>query len=1013
MIVNNGNATAIKLIARLLSAALLILLSAPVAAYIGPGSGLSLLGGLWSLIVGLVLALSAILFWPVKLLLRRLGLIKPRATEPAASPGSAPERAPEPTSDAPVGSGGWLIPVIVAAMLALLALLGAPPEPEPEAARRLVVLGFDGMDPVLAERWMSEGKLPNFQRLAESGHFQPLGTSNPPQSPVAWSDFATGEHAGHHGIFDFLRRDPEHYAPRFSISEDRPPEHQLHLFGETIPLGAGTTINRRLGEPFWTALETEGVRASVMRVPVTWPPDEIHRMLSGMGVPDLIGSQGTYTLFSTQRLGPAGDASRVVRVRPGLDGRIQTELAGPADPLDPDQTLAVPLEILPDPDGARIRLSDFNEVLKAGQWSRWIRLRFEGTGPLAVHGNVRLLLVQGYPRPRLYVSPIQIDPLAPAAPLSWPPEYAAELAQRIGLYHTLGMPEETWSLNEEHISDADWLAMEHTILAEREAMWFDTLDRRDSELVVGVFVQTDRVSHMFWRGLDPLHPRHEDVAPEHRDAIEQIYREADRILGETLQRLAPGDELIVLSDHGFAPFRRAVHLNRWLAEHGYLVLEDGAAESGALFAAVDWSRTRAYALGLNGVFINQAGRESRGIVPEADVPALKRELTEALQSWTDPETGRHVVSEVFDGARLYPGPAHVEERPDLVVGYDEGYRASWQTTLGAVPAALIEDNRQKWSGDHCIDPTRVPGVLFTSFTPDRAIGNIRNLRTLIEARVPRDPPKPAQMDTPEREYGWLEWPAPLFDRIDRTLSRFLPVWARLVFWALLSGWLTMWIYRVVSNQARLNQVRLESRAMRRRIRDYDGAFGELLPLVTANLGLALKHLQLALGPALLAGLPVLFVLVWVSVAYGVRMPIPGQPVAVSVHTSEDVDATGWQWAGTAAEAGEHDDSVTRWRIDWPRPDRPARLIDTDGRTRALLPPAQPTPVLHPKRWWNRLIANPGGYLDPESGIDRLDIDMPIVEVWPVGPAWLRGWPAPYFLVLIIAAVYLKVRWKVH
>jgi len=625
--------------------------------------------------------------------------------------------------------------VAVAALVGLTVLAGCGGEPEP-AEQRVVILGFDGMDPVLAQRWMDAGKLPTFKRLAEQGHFQPLGTSNPPQSPVAWSDFATGNNAGEHGIFDFLRRDPETYGPRFSISENIAPESHLDLFGLSIPLDEGQVLNRRRGEPFWSEAERGGSRASVLRVPVTYPPDDIYRMLSGMGVPDLLGTQGTYTFYTTTRIGSAGSSTRVVRVRPGRDGTIETVLEGPPDPLLKEQTvMQVPLVIAPAEPGARITLGDTETVLQAGQWSDWVRVTFDVTGPVNVTGTVRLLLAQDYPRPRLYVSPIQVDPTRPAVPISSPAGYAAELADRIGLYHTLGMPEETWSLNEEHISDAAWLEMEKTILAEREAMWYDTLDRNDSELVLGVFVQTDRVSHMFYRGLDPEHPRFADTLPEHRDSIEWIYTEADRILAETMRRLGPDDELVVISDHGFSPFRKAVHLNRWLVENDYLTLKDGSSESDVVFANVDWSRSRAYALGLNGLFINKAGREAQGIVEAGEVEALKRSISEDMLAWREQGDGDPVIRRVFDGLEIYPGSEDNDEAPDLVIGYQRGYRASWQTTLGAIPGSLMEPNRQKWSGDHCIDPELVPGVLFTSFKPDVQVDSIKDIWSLSQGHI--------------------------------------------------------------------------------------------------------------------------------------------------------------------------------------------------------------------------------------------------------------------------------------
>ncbi len=622
--------------------------------------------------------------------------------------------------------------------LAVLALAGCGGAPEPVDSR-VVVLGFDGMDPVLARRWMDEGKLSNFSRMAADGHFQELATSNPPQSPVAWSSFATGKNPGEHGIFDFLRRNPETYTPNFSISENIPPDRFIRLFGLQVPLGSGKVINRRQGEAFWVKAERdEGARASVLRIPVTYPPDDIHRMLSGMGVPDLLGTQGTYTYYTTTRLGDAGSSTRTVRVRPDRKGRIETKFEGPGDPLlESGEPMTVPLGLEPADNGALVRLGGDEVALEPGEWSDWVRVVFDVTGPIKVTGTVRLLLVQGYPQPRLYVSPIQIDPESPAVEIASPAGFAAELVEDIGLFHTIGMPEETWSLNEEHISDAAWLEMEETILAEREAMWYDTLDRNDSELVVGAFVQTDRVTHMFYRGLDEQHPRHEDTAPEHRDRVEWIYREADRILGETIDRLGPDDRLIVMSDHGFAPFRKAVHLNRWLVDNGYLVLEEGATQSDVVFSNVDWTRSRAYALGLNGLFLNLAGREGQGIVEPGEVEALKAEISAGLDEWADQKTGEPVVRRVFDAEETYHGPERADA-PDMVVGYHRGYRASWQTTLGAIPKPLMEPNRQKWSGDHCIDPALVPGVLFANFRPEIEVDSIQDVWRLTRRQIRED-----------------------------------------------------------------------------------------------------------------------------------------------------------------------------------------------------------------------------------------------------------------------------------
>jgi predicted AlkP superfamily phosphohydrolase/phosphomutase len=300
------------------------------------------------------------------------------------------------------------------------------------------------------------------------------------------------------------------------------------------------------------------------------------------------------------------------------------------------------------------------------------------------------------------------------------------MEKRFGLYHTIGMPEETWSLNEGHLTDNAFLEMVRTTLQERENMFYDALDQHDSNVVVGVFVQTDRVAHMFYRGIDPQHPLFEETDAEARDAIHWIYREADRVLGETMQRMGPKDRLIVLSDHGFAPFRRAVNLNRWLADQGLLVLKDEKQESAVGFTSVDWSRTRAYALGLNSLFINRAGRESHGIVGDDEAAQIKQQILASLPGLQDPETGLQAIRDVFDGELLYPGNAN-NDAPDLVIGYEPGFRASWQTTLGGVPSSLVDDNNKKWSGDHCITPKAVPGVLFTSFKPEFPLDSLQDI----------------------------------------------------------------------------------------------------------------------------------------------------------------------------------------------------------------------------------------------------------------------------------------------
>jgi predicted AlkP superfamily phosphohydrolase/phosphomutase len=221
---------------------------------------------------------------------------------------------------------------------------------------------------------------------------------------------------------------------------------------------------------------------------------------------------------------------------------------------------------------------------------------------------------------------------------------------------------------------------------------------------------------MFWRYRDERHPLYEKNAPsEYKDAIRNCYMKLDGVVGEVLAGLKEGDTLIVLSDHGFGTFRRAAHINSWLKANGYLKLKkDQARPGGELLKDVDWSSTKAYAIGFGAIYINQKGREGKGLVePGSETENLKTEIAEKMRGWSDDQYNEPVVKNVYKREEIFWGP-YAGQMPDLYVGFNPGYRASWQTALGAVPEALLEDNLKKWSGDHLFDPKSVPGVLFTN-----------------------------------------------------------------------------------------------------------------------------------------------------------------------------------------------------------------------------------------------------------------------------------------------------------
>lgn len=515
------------------------------------------------------------------------------------------------------------------------------------AVKKAIFLGFDGLDPQVTERLMAEGKLPNFSRLKEQGGYTRLRTTFPALSPVAWSTFATGVNPAKHNIFDFLNRDLRTYAPELSSAK---------VTRKAVEM-------RRKSEPFWKILGRNDVASTILRVPITFPPEEFNgRLLSAMCTPDLQGTQGTFSKF-TARAG---------------------ELNGP-----PGESL--PFRVA----GGRLEIGGENVALRTGEYTAWIRLRFPSG-----RGIVRFLLVSEEPF-SLYATPVQIDPESPALPISHPPFYAMYLAKLLGTFSTLGMAEDTWALNEGAIDQAAFLRQAWDIQAEREAMFFSALQHTRRGVVACVFDTTDRVQHMCFG---------------QADVIEALYRDMDRILGQTLIGVEEGTALFVLSDHGFCSFRRGVNLNAWLRAEGYLALMGDAAESGDYFEGIDWSRTRAYSFGLSGLYLNLRGREAQGIVAADEADALRRELAGKLTGLHDGDAV--AIQSAHPAAELYSGP-YLGAAPDVVIGYAEGYRASWAAAVGKTTPTVFEDNGKAWCGDHCVDPSLVPGVLFSNL-PIRA-----------------------------------------------------------------------------------------------------------------------------------------------------------------------------------------------------------------------------------------------------------------------------------------------------
>ncbi len=624
-------------------------------AYIGPGAGFAFLGSFLTLITSLVLSVVSLLAWPFRmawlLVSRRQGFRKARI-------------------------------------------------------KKLIFLGLDGFDPGLAERYMSEGKLPNLSRLKEQGSYSKLRTTFPALSPVAWSTFATGVNPAKHNIFDFLNRDLKSYVPELSSSKVRPPHRILKLGKWRIPLSRPSVEMRRKSEPFWKILGRHAIGCTILRVPISFPPDDFNgRMLSAMCTPDLRGTQGSFSHFSTRMETGRVEGGNRYPLRRAEDA-VEGDLEGPENAfVEGRSAMRIPFRIAhaDDPTRAVLEIQGETYPLVQGEYTPWIRLRFHGGIGISVHGIARFLLTQTAPQCSLYVTPIQIDPENPALPISQPAYYAIYLSKLLGSFATLGMAEDTWALNEGAIDDDAFLEQADMIKREREAMFFSALDRTRRGVVACVFDTTDRVQHMFYRHLDAGDGR----------VIEALYRDMDRLVGETWKHVDSDTALFVLSDHGFCSFRRGVNLNAWLHQNGYLALLDGARESGDYFEGVDWTRTRAYTFGLGGLYLNLKGREAGGIVGQAEAGALRKELIKKLSGLRDEEKGQIGIRNVYAASALYKGP-YLDAAPDLIVGYAAGYRTSWEAAVGKVSARVFEDNTKAWSGDHCVDPLLVPGVLFSN-----------------------------------------------------------------------------------------------------------------------------------------------------------------------------------------------------------------------------------------------------------------------------------------------------------
>jgi predicted AlkP superfamily phosphohydrolase/phosphomutase len=611
-----------------------------------------------------------------------------------------------------------------------------PPE---KFQQKLVILGFDGMDPRLVRQYMDEGRLPNMQKLAKQGSgIRPLGTTHSPESPTAWASFATGVNAGKHNIYDFLVRDTSTYLPDLGMVTRQPPRFVLNY----IPISRPVIKSIRGGTSFWVTAGRAGVRSSMLTVPVTYPPEDVPagEMLSGLPLPDIRGTMGTFYYFGTDlsRYEEGNTEFGGILKRLVFDGDVaQTELVGPPNPIVRQQLRAERAKAAPsETDKMRIAELEAREDvrlpmtvhwnrsgksatidiggssihLSEHEWSKWIDLDFDINLLVRIHGMAQLYLIDAGQELQLYISPVNWRPDSPPAPMSSPASFAADLYERLGPYRTLGWAEATWPLNEDRLDEKTFMDDLFRAFDDRAQVILQRLDAKQWDLLVGVIESTDRVQHMMWRLIDPAHPMYDKaLAAKFGDSIERVYRRCDDFVGEVMARVPEGTPIVIVSDHGFHSFRQSVNLNTWLVQNGFMAIQGQAPGEkklqdlfggGTFWENVDWSRTKAYAMGLGQIYLNLKGREAHGVVaPGDEARQVQDDLSARLLTMTDPNTGARMVDAVYKADDVYTGEFK-KNAAELQVGLADGYRVSWQSTLGGSPPGIVYPNMKKWSGDH-------------------------------------------------------------------------------------------------------------------------------------------------------------------------------------------------------------------------------------------------------------------------------------------------------------------------
>lgn len=597
-------------------------------------------------------------------------------------------------------------------------------------SEKMVVLGFDGMDPGIVISMVKRGELPNIQTLINRGFFSKMMSTAPPESPCAWSSFTTGKDPAGHGVFGFLNRHPETYAPYSTSEPISTPGKTIEIGDWKIPILSGDSQIYRKGKPFWDYLQEKEIEATVFKMPSNYPPSEMEygRAISGMGTPDIYGALGKFTLFTSDEEEMNKDVAGkgdIYYAYIDENNTFEGELEGPTNTLkkEPEETW-VPFRVYLDKAHrtARIDIQGKEILIEEGGYSDWVEIEFKLIPHLAsVKAMTKFCLLDASEKFRLYVYPLSIDPADPAQVISSPAGYSKELARKAGRFHTLGLPADFNAIKTEVISMENYIEQSDSFFRESSKI-FDYEFERFLGLKRGMlfyyFSSIDQGSHIYWALRDPQHPYHRpEEAKRFGDQIEALYRKFDRIVGKVIKKLPPNIPLIILSDHGFAPLRRQVNLNSLLYKNGFIKSYGEPDYSDSMFllsGQANLDETKAYALALNGIYINLSGREGNGIVEPGDKRRVMEDIKKMLLSFKDPKTGEHPIGKVFISEDIYQGE-FLDQGPDLIVGCNRSYGLDYSCALGGIGRESVSDNLNRWTGDHIIDPHQVPALLLTNF----------------------------------------------------------------------------------------------------------------------------------------------------------------------------------------------------------------------------------------------------------------------------------------------------------